>query len=345
MAKGKIVYIASTNLEPIAQAITSMGQSASKKDKPDVLANKIKAISTDATGTEAEMLAGKTFYAGGQKRTGSMANKGAVNTALNAGGSYVIPAGYHNGSGKVTANSLASQTPATATASQILSGKTAYVNGNKITGTIPSKGAQTYTPKTTNQTIGAGQYLSGAQTILGDPNLVPANIVKGKTIFGVAGSFVMPQSPLYCLQSGVSSLGSYRQIGSVPYVQPVISSSFPDAIWLKTSETVAFVAFTNPIDVTLYKYITFVNDPNKVYNTNTLFGLISASALSGATTSNITNNVINSSSGWSAVTQGYTYSPQTSICNIENLTGQYYIAFGIPRTYNDWYIKDIYLSI
>ena len=63
-----------------------------------------------------------------------MANNGAVSKTLNAGQSYTIPAGYHNGSGKVTANSLASQTSATATASDIANGKTAWVNGQKITG-------------------------------------------------------------------------------------------------------------------------------------------------------------------------------------------------------------------
>ena len=35
-----------------------------------------------------------------------MANNGAVSKTLNAGQSYTIPAGYHNGSGKVTANSI-----------------------------------------------------------------------------------------------------------------------------------------------------------------------------------------------------------------------------------------------
>ena len=66
--------------------------------------------------------------------TGTMANRGAITSNLNAGGSYTIPAGYHNGSGKVTANSLASQTSATATSADILTGKTAWVNGNKLTG-------------------------------------------------------------------------------------------------------------------------------------------------------------------------------------------------------------------
>ena len=51
-----------------------------------------------------------------------------------------------------------------------------------------TKGAATYTPKTTAQTIAAGTYCSGAQTIAGDANLVAANILSGKTIFGVAGS-------------------------------------------------------------------------------------------------------------------------------------------------------------
>ncbi len=64
-----------------------------------------------------------------------MSNHGAINVALNAGQSYTILPGYHNGSGRITANSLASQTPGTATADKIVSGETAWVNGNKITGT------------------------------------------------------------------------------------------------------------------------------------------------------------------------------------------------------------------
>jgi len=64
-----------------------------------------------------------------------MANNGAISKTLNAGQSYTVPAGYHNGSGKVTANSLASQTQATAVAGDILTGKTAWVNGQKLTGT------------------------------------------------------------------------------------------------------------------------------------------------------------------------------------------------------------------
>ena len=81
---------------------------------------------------------------------------------------------------------------ANATGAQIRSGAAAYVNGTKVTGSMTEKTAQTYTPTTSDQTINANQYLAGAQTIKGDANLIPANIVAGKTIFNVAGSATLP---------------------------------------------------------------------------------------------------------------------------------------------------------
>ena len=54
---------------------------------------------------------------------------------------------------------------ATATAAHILSPYTAYINGGKTTGTMQSLQAQTYAPSTSQQTIAAGKYLAGAQTI------------------------------------------------------------------------------------------------------------------------------------------------------------------------------------
>lgn len=77
---------------------------------------------------------------------------------------------------------------ANAVATDILSGKTAYVGGTKVTGQIASKSSQIYTPTTSDQTIAANQYLSGAQTIKGDANLTSVNIASGVTIFGVLGS-------------------------------------------------------------------------------------------------------------------------------------------------------------
>lgn len=81
---------------------------------------------------------------------------------------------------------------ADAVAGDVLSGKKAYVNGQLVTGNIQSKAAETFTPGTSDQTIAASQYLSGAQTIEGDANLVAANILSGVSIFGVSGSLSLP---------------------------------------------------------------------------------------------------------------------------------------------------------
>lgn len=89
------------------------------------------------TAGTADVLTGKYFVnSAGSRLAGTMQNQGAKTASLNCGGSYTIPKGYHNGSGKVTANSLSSQTSANATAADIVSGKTAWVNGSKITGTL-----------------------------------------------------------------------------------------------------------------------------------------------------------------------------------------------------------------
>ena len=54
---------------------------------------------------------------------------------------------------------------------------------------VPRKAAATITPGTSAQTIAAGQYLSGAQMIAGDSDLIPANIRSGVNIFGVTGAY------------------------------------------------------------------------------------------------------------------------------------------------------------
>lgn len=78
---------------------------------------------------------------------------------------------------------------ATATTSDILVSKTAYVNGEKITGIIPELNTQSYTPSTATQLISKEQYIKGDQIILGDTNLIPGNIKAGISIFGVDGTY------------------------------------------------------------------------------------------------------------------------------------------------------------
>lgn len=88
--------------------------------------------------------------------------------------------------GNTTLIDLTSDTVAS---NKMLQGITAHdASGASISGSISSKAAQTYTPTTTDQTIASGQYLTGAQTIAGDANLLAANIVSGITIFGITGT-------------------------------------------------------------------------------------------------------------------------------------------------------------
>jgi hypothetical protein len=77
-----------------------------------------------------------------------------------------------------------------AIASDLLLGKTASTDAGDITGTIPNKTAQTYTPGTIVQTITSGQFLVETQIISGDDDLIAPNILSGVNIFGVAGSVV-----------------------------------------------------------------------------------------------------------------------------------------------------------
>lgn len=65
-------------------------------------------------------------------------------------------------------------------------------NNAEITPTVTYIDERTLTPTTEDIIIKAGSYISGPQTILGDQNLVPSNIVFGATIFGVTG-IVVPE--------------------------------------------------------------------------------------------------------------------------------------------------------
>ena len=139
----KLIELKSQLANSINNKTGSSLTSNSTVDEMAAIINSIKTLeqaTADANATAGNILVDKTAYVNGAKITGTMPNKGAVTANLNCGGSYTIPAGYHNGSGKVTANSLSSQTGANATEGEILTGKTAYVNGTKITGTMPNRG-------------------------------------------------------------------------------------------------------------------------------------------------------------------------------------------------------------
>lgn len=162
-----------SNLNTILETIKSLPEAGT--DLPEL---------TDPA-TEAEVLSGKEIIdSTGAKKTGTMPNNGTVSQSLNAGGSYIIPKGYHDGTGKVTANSLASQTSGTAAANEILSGETAWVNGNKVTGTIATKTSSNLTASGATITVPAGYYASQATKSIstGSAKTPATTVTKNPTI-------------------------------------------------------------------------------------------------------------------------------------------------------------------
>ena len=81
---------------------------------------------------------------------------------------------------------------ADAVASEILSGKTGYVNGSKVTGTMPNRGGNNVTISTKSGTAISNGYYDGSGKAVIDStsatNLVASNIRNGVSILGVTGT-------------------------------------------------------------------------------------------------------------------------------------------------------------
>ena len=107
---------------------------------------------TDADASASEILYGKTAYVNKNKLTGSMTNNGTVTgTITTKAQEYTIPAGYHNGLGKV---SISSTEQAKIIASNILNGVTILgVTGNVSPSSDITSGTVSATPYLTAQTI------------------------------------------------------------------------------------------------------------------------------------------------------------------------------------------------
>lgn len=221
-------------------------------------------LDTETTLADSQALSGQTFLKFNpvtklfERRVGGMTNRGAVIQELGAGGSYTIPEGFHNGSGKVTAKSLASQTPGDSAAGHILAGRTAWVNGSKITGTIPSQAGGTLTPSTSTVTANcSGKYMTSNYTIPAFA-LPPANALRkgysytlyGKTVTGAMQIFVNTPTNVTGNETGVTIL-SGSDTGSVLF------TSDKKINFNSYSNQTVVLRLNTAVNLTDYKYLKF----------------------------------------------------------------------------------------
>lgn len=154
--------------------------------------------SSDVTAKSADVLAGtKTIMADSNDEVveGEMINHGAISKVLKCGESITISQGYHNGSGEISADSLASQTEGTATASDLYTGKTMVVNGQKITGTMKDLSKSTsiqYTSDDSTKVIAGDAVFKQKNTDNVDRICIRYNgengFITGNTLFGIPSS-------------------------------------------------------------------------------------------------------------------------------------------------------------
>lgn len=123
---------------------------------------------------------------------------------------------------------------ANATAGEILSGKTAYVNGNKITGSMPNNGATNVTiSSASGASIPAGYSDGSAKAVLDSASasaLSANNIRQGVTILGIEGT-LSPEDDLTVGPVSATPSGSQQVITaasqSLDYITQVTVAAIP----------------------------------------------------------------------------------------------------------------------
>ena len=188
MAISKVVYGGETLIDLTADSVTKdkllKGCTAHGADGELVTGTcEFDANTQDATATEAEILSGKTAYNKGTKVTGTMKNNGAVSGKIaTKDGKYIVPQGYHDGSGtvQIDATEQAKLVPANIREGVTILGVPGAMSGNE------GEKAQekTVTPSTEAQTIvpDSGYTCLSSVKVNAIPYVETDNSAGGKTV-------------------------------------------------------------------------------------------------------------------------------------------------------------------
>lgn len=188
MAINKVIYGGNTLIDLTSDTITAdqLKKGVTAHDKSGAIITGTcthDSDTSDATAAVAEILAGKTAYVRGSKITGTMKNNGAVTGSITTkAGSYTIPQGYHDGSGKV---SISSTEQAKLIATNIRDGVTILGVEGTMSSTEGAKPqAKTVTPSTTAQQVlpDTGYNYLSQVTVEAIPYVESENAAGGKTV-------------------------------------------------------------------------------------------------------------------------------------------------------------------
>lgn len=211
---------------PESQAGAKFGITADKIANGQVVLGMTGTYKGLGNATAAQVLSGYSFSTAAlSNASGSMPDRGAWGSTLAINGSVTIPAGYHNGSGRITQS-------------------------------IATKGATTITPRAAQQTaVGAGTYCSGNIIVAGNGNFVAGNIKKGVNIWGVVGTFEgWVPSPQDLYYNGVNTYGVQINSSRARFDSTCITL-FPSTN--STASWVNYIQFKKAYNVNSYSRLTF----------------------------------------------------------------------------------------
>lgn len=188
MAISKVIYGGTTLIDLTADTVVAAkllsGYTAHGADGEAINgACTYDADTQDATAADSEILATKTAYVRGVKKTGTMRNNGAITGTISTKtGKYTVPQGYHDGSGGVQIDSTeqAKLIPTNIREGVTILGVEGSMSGTE--GEVPQE--KSVTPSSSQQIVtpDEGYTCLSSVTVTAIPYVESDNSAGGKTV-------------------------------------------------------------------------------------------------------------------------------------------------------------------